>query len=109
MHGQLHHNKSQSLSYTVSECVCEWETEMGQVRQGSDGDTWPPKQPRINCLHRKASPEGCGKVIMISTNRNAAIYLIFRIHTLMQLELPDVEPPVEKGAQIKSKKILPEN
>lgn len=87
--------------------MSEWETEMGQARRGSDGLLVTHDLQNNQGLI--ASLESCGKVIRTSTSHHAAIYLIFRIHTLMQLELPDVEPPVEKGAQIKSKMILPEN
>ncbi|KAF3694071.1 hypothetical protein EXN66_Car009747 [Channa argus] len=35
-----------------------------------------------------------------STSLSASIHLLFWIHTLLQLELVDVEPPVETGTVI---------
>jgi len=63
-------------------------------------DIWPLKQPRINGPNRRAPLEGCGCVIRTSTSHSASIHLPFQILAPMQLGLPDVEPPVEKGTLI---------
>lgn len=39
-------------------------------------------------------------VIRTSTSHSASIHLPFRIHALLQLEPPDVEPPVKKGTLV---------
>ena len=83
-----------SVSVSVSVCVCEmaWQTREWWTRS----DMRPLKQPRINGLNRQAPLEGCGRVMRTSTSHSAPIHLPFRIYALLQLEIPDVEPPVEK-------------
>lgn len=97
---QTHHNKSVSLGLPDIVCVgvCEmvWQTREWWTRS----DIRPLKQPRINGLNRRAPLEGCGRVIRTSTSHSASIHLPFRIHALLQLELPDVKPPVEKGTLV---------
>lgn len=86
-------------------CVCvhvyvlvyvQWQTR----KWWSRSDIRPLKQPRINGLNRQAPLEGCGRVIRTSTSHSQSIHLPFRIHALLELELPDVEPPVEKGTLV---------
>lgn len=62
------------------------------------------KQSRINCLNEQAFLEVCEWVMRTSTSRSASIYLAFQIHALLQLDLPDVEPPVEKGTHFSLQK-----
>lgn len=91
-----HHNKPVSLGlpgvYMCARCRCrrEWMTR---------SDIWPLKQLRINGFNRQTLPEGCELVMGTSTSHIASMYLPFRIHALLQPELPDVHPLVENRRQ----------
>lgn len=97
---QIHHNESVSLGRPsflfVSVCVGVCEKAQETREWWTRSDIRPLKQPKINGLNRRAPLEGCGWVIRTSRSHCASIYLPFWTHTLLHLELPDVEPHVKK-------------